>query len=510
MNLPGFTAENSLSRSKFAYMSHSGSSSIPGLCPGGCPEGSICIDGSCVPLLGPPLLIPCDNPQLDNCVNQAYQLSQTIRGYNLATAITECVRQYGGGCSASFEQPTCCFPATGPEGGVCVDLWNDPNNCGSCGNECSTCTQGVCGCSPPLTSCGNGCANLSNDPQNCGSCSTVCSGPTENSTGICSNGTCVPGAFACDSGYTQCGSTCEDLNSDIQNCGGCGYACPTTPHSISICVDGNCEIRCYGDLGDTNYQPCGYPNPTCPDLLSDSENCGGCNNSCDGTECCLGTCCASGQACCNYTCTSITTDPNNCGGCGIACTGGQSCDLGVCHCVEGEEFCNGVCTPVSSDNNNCGGCGNTCTGGQLCDGGVCLCVGDEEFCNGICTPVSSDKHNCGSCGHVCTGANTCVNGVCTSPCDSCTNCHWDSFNFCWPWGDCQLCRCNGRTCLGTDCCNLGCPTGQLNCGSGCTDISTDNSNCGSCGNGCDTSGINAPYKSHCVNGVCVQESSGSG
>jgi hypothetical protein len=496
MTSPGFTAEGSLPRSEFHYQQLSKltgqqirGTGTPdyGLCLGGCPPGQFCLDGSCFGYFVPQP-ISCDNAALDKCINQAYQ---GIRPGILQFALTQCVREYGGGCSPNFELPQCCFPVRGPNGGVCVDLWNDPNNCGTCGNACASCTQGACGCSPPLTVCGNTCVNLDNDPKNCSRCNAACPTIASNSTPICTDGFC-DGGFICDPGFTQCsGDTCADLNTDTQHCGACDYVCPNPPNSIPICIGGNCAIQCVSSMG-ADIQQCDHPNsgPTCPDLLSDSGNCGSCNYSCD-----------EGESCCSGSCTNIATDSSNCGGCGYVCNAGQTCQSGACICPSNQSFCQGQCTDTLNDSSNCGSCGNVCGGGQVCDPGrgVCVCPGGEDLCNGVCTPINVDKKNCGRCGNACTGADTCVNGSCMSPCESCTNCHWDSFNFCWPFGECYLCRCNGRSCLGTDCCNLGCPSGQTNCGgAGCVDTSTNSYNCGSCGNVCVTL-----WGFTCVGGECV-------
>jgi len=72
-------------------------------------------------------------------------------------------------------------------GTVCVDIVNDRNNCGSCGNECSTgvpCIAGSCSCPPGYTTCPTGCADLASDLSNCGVCGAVCGG-------TCSGGKCI-------------------------------------------------------------------------------------------------------------------------------------------------------------------------------------------------------------------------------------------------------------------------------------------------------------------------------
>ena len=78
--------------------------------------------------------------------------------------------------------------------GKCVDLKNDPNNCGSCGKACPigyTCVNGMCvvaqECPSGQVKCGDKCVDLKNDPYNCGNCGMACPvGQT------CVNGECVP------------------------------------------------------------------------------------------------------------------------------------------------------------------------------------------------------------------------------------------------------------------------------------------------------------------------------
>jgi hypothetical protein len=64
--------------------------------------------------------------------------------------------------------------------GECVDIYSDPDNCGSCDGTCSAgyCNGGKCGvgpgCSNGLTDCGNGCVDTNSDPFNCGFCGNQC------------------------------------------------------------------------------------------------------------------------------------------------------------------------------------------------------------------------------------------------------------------------------------------------------------------------------------------------
>jgi hypothetical protein len=65
--------------------------------------------------------------------------------------------------------------------GECIDIQNDPDNCGGCGNVCPSstpyCHAGVCAeerCAPGLTWCDPGCVDLNWDPYNCGACYNQC------------------------------------------------------------------------------------------------------------------------------------------------------------------------------------------------------------------------------------------------------------------------------------------------------------------------------------------------
>src|SRR5215211_253601 len=87
--------------------------------------------------------------------------------------------------------------------GNCISLFDDPFNCGACGNVCAggVCDGGVCpqvdiGCVSPLVDCGGLCADLSSDPFNCGACGNVCEG--------CEGGTCPVVSLGCVSPLVEC------------------------------------------------------------------------------------------------------------------------------------------------------------------------------------------------------------------------------------------------------------------------------------------------------------------
>jgi hypothetical protein len=213
---------------------------------------------------------------------------------------TSCAgRDNGGSCLFGADNPsltnggsttigTCC-------NGSCVDVTQDPNNCGICGASCPSgiclagfteftiacfdnqptsdcplsCAAGsVCfhgGCIDSLCEagsscaaqdggvafcCGQGaCADLLSDPQHCGSCDTACPVGQSCSAGTCSGSpACAPGRWGAfcdpDAGTDPAGSSllccpglgCADVSSDDQNCGSCGRICP----SGLSCTGGRC------------------------------------------------------------------------------------------------------------------------------------------------------------------------------------------------------------------------------------------------------------------------------
>jgi len=172
----------------------------------------------------------------------------------------------------------------------CVDLSNDDDNCGECGNQCashSECVNGECVCRVGYTDCSGQCVNLNYDSNNCGDCGNTCSEMES-----CKNGVC--GDWGDDLGIIMCGTECVDPKSDENHCGGCFNACGDNQE----CMDGQCVdvCMCHEDAD------C-MPGKCCIECKCIPN---GCEGKCCGDDACGGTCpdeCADGEICDDSTCT---------------------------------------------------------------------------------------------------------------------------------------------------------------------------------------------------------------
>lgn len=234
--------------------------------------------------------------------------------------------------------------------GSCVnlDLQNDPNNCGSCGNTCDTangyaCQEGKCTCLQ-LTECNGRCVDLQVDRENCGGCDWRC----------CEGASCVEGTceLICPDGQVFCGrgayepdcdDICVDLLKNNDNCGSCDYACDVAANQI--CINGKC--KCHATLSECSGR--------CVDTNTDKVNCGGC-----GRACCEGDVCLNGE--CMTVCEPGMT----------TCCSTQPHCVGHCPGIEPFCSCRPSCVDTRTDAENCGGCNNACAQGQTCEAGQCI------------------------------------------------------------------------------------------------------------------------------------------
>jgi len=341
--------------------------------------------------------------------------------------------------------------------GVCVDVRNDSERCGtSCANlvACtenapshSICLDGACRCPPGFTQCGYECIDLKNDPQRCGS-SCYNYGACDGEEGLtCIDGACEP--LVCVGGttlsYKWFGDTqyatavCVDTQNDPSHCGALYNRCEPYAEGESspnyTCIEGVC-----GCAEGTTVCTDGSESSIvfCVDILTDPGNCGGCG-SVDGvlqeervcdyyTEACVnGVCqqCPDGQTLCDGMCTDLNSDPNHCGDCYYSCASwyNEVCESGECvapTCEAPLIECYYQCIPP--DPWNCGGCDEACDYGYGCsvnsqNEAECVQLDCEAegkvLCNGHeCADLQTDPFNCGECGIECV-FGTCVAGECT-------------------------------------------------------------------------------------------------
>jgi hypothetical protein len=251
----------------------------------GCPPGSWCDpnDGECL------VSAPCSaSRQGESCLMDGglgiccgdtcapfFQVCGNGPGCDLCDAGQEC--DYV--CVAPTSTVADCQFGPNLEGMLCgqqcVNFWEDPRNCGGCGNVCPS---GVCS-SQPLT-----CLPQAPTDDCLGRC-----GPSA----ICFEGTCmesdcasilVPFCLA-ENGTIGlcCGHACAHPLDDPENCGGCANACPPG----QACVDGACSGfagcgpgQMYGFCGPDGGSSACCPSAGCTDLMTDRLNCGRCGSSC--------------------------------------------------------------------------------------------------------------------------------------------------------------------------------------------------------------------------------------
>ncbi len=402
-----------------------------------CPLGNICINGECA---------ETDGGYTLGCLSDAGDCASGL-GCAAGGALCETVAcdntTKSAPCAGGLGDDMCC-------GSSCLGLSFDHENCGACGKACAAnqfCEYGQCATTP---TCG---------PANSG---VVCPG--------------ADGGLA-----TCCGSSCTSLQTDSLNCGQCGVECP----SGSLCTQGYCQQL------DGGYEGCRDPSGPCP-----------AGTVCQGNSCLpfacppngTGTVCGFGAGytnngvlvelgkCCGGTCVDTAQDPANCGQCGTACTMGSKL------CAPSGPFgtFGSQCLPVATND-----CIVSCPANTFCAGGFCQQSVCQNFSGGTCEAgtgsvgmccpqgfsstcidIASDSSNCGGCGISC-GGGTCANGVCSTTVAPCTAGHSGQF------------------------CNLDAGTQFACCpGGGCIDTSSDDKNCGRCGNPCQT-GLT------CVSSQCI-------
>jgi len=333
----------------------------------------------------------------------------------------------------------------------------------------------------------------------------------------CSSSTALPTTPTADAATTDTSIIPGDSGGGDS---GGGDAAPAPCKTNINCVTSTAGKTC--DLATGKCVECTKINDTCPA----AEHCDATTNKCvagcksdDGckTE---GDAGGVGKSRCDVaanTCVECLTDPD--------CPAGYLCSGKVCSvgcsvtkaCAAGQTCCSGACVDTRANSDHCGTCGTKCmvTGATAkCEAGRCaidVCPGttadcDKDITNVCEVDLSKTLAHCGACGKTCpfvvNGLPACVAGKCDATCDTgFGNCDSDVSNGCETniltnatnCGTCgNVCPStitNGRPVCSTGKCTAVCNAGYGDCdknlSNGCeASITSDPKNCGGCGVEC--------------------------
>ena len=293
-----------------------------GMCGTTCAGGTSCAAGTCAcPTLNPDTCKGVCTNLLKDSVNCG--ACGTACAATEMCSAGKCVSGCGNGqtgCPAT--KPTYCalLDSDGANCGACGAVCNNDTDVGKActlASDCSSlncvagsciagkrvCSSGKCinVCTGALTLCGSDCVDIKNDPANCGSCGSACASGQACSAGVCT--------ALCASPLMVCSGVCLDVRFDPDHCGTCTNACPTTGHVATRgCAAGTCSIvKCATGYLDCNAKV----SDGCEvDSTSDAMNCGACGKACgSGANCVAGACgCPTGMMSCGGTCVPLPVD----------------------------------------------------------------------------------------------------------------------------------------------------------------------------------------------------------
>jgi hypothetical protein len=169
---------------------------------------------------------------------------------------------------------------------------------------------------------------------------------------------------------------------------------------------------------------------------------------------------------CHGVCVDLTTDAGNCGACGVSCGDANACTTDTCsggHCVNTPIVLTCPATDACHTTGACDPATGQCTNPVAAAGTICAAAPDA------CHAASS----CDATGH-CLAGGALTGTACDSGAGS------DS-------GTCQTGSCVANP--------VGCLAGQTTCNGTCTDLMTDEANCGACSHACSAGGA-------CLDGAC--------
>ncbi len=323
----------------------------------------------------------------------------------------------------------------------------------------------------------------------------------------------------CQGELVACGNQCVDPQEDVDHCGGCDNECEAPDAGEPFCNAGICDFSCHEDTERCDED--------CVDTASDVTHCGQCDNPCDeGDACHDGVCgppdCGEGEAFCDGSCVDITTSTEHCQECFNACDEDIAGASAVCEessgCAyvcddETQTLCEdaGLCTDTDEDDEHCGTCGNACGADETCVDGQCECAEGLVDCGGDCVDTDEDPQHCGGCGEACDSVEVCVAGSCTDDCpDGLSACSGTCVDLDTSVEHCQTCgnQCDADIAGASPLCTAqGC---DYQCDDGsetlcedegvCANLATDDENCGTCGESCETNIDGAVAQ--CVSSTC--------